>query len=129
MSKSPMVLAAPLVLAFGFCPVAWSQETGESSAFAPAAEGRDWQYEQDYEYQPDPRFIIHQKAQWRGQQRMGRLAAMRWYGMYNGRPIGAPTPFTSMYSPAWQMPGGRPNAWHTRGTTVIVTRPESRIYR
>ena len=84
---------------------------------------------QKYEYHADTRAIIHQKAAWNAQQRMSRLAAMRWYGMYNARPTASATPFTSMYSPAWQMPGGRPFAWHQAPTTVIVHQQDVDVYR
>ena len=43
--------------------------------------------------------------------------------MSNGRPIGAPTPFMSRYSPVWEMPGGRPFSWYPAGSQ----QPELRI--
>ena len=75
-------------------------------------------------FKPDIRAIIFQKASVRAEQRQQRLAATSWYGMYNGRPTASGTPFTSMYSPAWQSPGGPPFAWHasTRPTYVIYMR-------
>ncbi len=63
-------------------------------------------------YSPDTRALIIQKAQVRAEQRQARIASMSWYGMSNSRPTGAPTPFTSRYGPAWEMPGGRPFAWY-----------------
>jgi hypothetical protein len=56
--------------------------------------------------------LYQQNAIARGQQRQARLASMAWYGMSNSRPTASATPFATMYSPAWQMPGGRPFAWH-----------------
>ena len=81
-------------------------------------------YNQQPAYQPDTRAIIHQKAQVRAQQRQARMASMSWYGMTNSRPTAAPTPFTSLYSPVWQRPGGRPFAWHacSRPSYVFYTR-------
>jgi hypothetical protein len=61
---------------------------------------------------PDTRAIIQQKAQIRAQQRMDRMASLQWYGMSVSRPTGAPTPFTSRYSPLWEMPGGKPFSWY-----------------
>ena len=75
-------------------------------------EREDSLYYQQLTYRPDTRAIIHQKAQARAYQRATRLASTEWYGMYNSRPTAAPTPFTSLYSPVWEMPGGRPYAWH-----------------
>src|SRR5688572_24556025 len=68
-----------------------------------------WYYQQTY--RADARALVHQKAQARAYQRQSRLASLNWYGMTNSRPTAAPTPFTSLYSPVWQQPGGRPFAW------------------
>jgi len=100
-----------------FSPLA-AQEFGDP---APLDERRDESlYYQQPTYRPDTRAIIHQKAQTRAHQRQSRLASLSWYGMSNGRPTAAPTPFTSLYSPVWQMPGGRPFAWHTRTWPTYV---------
>jgi hypothetical protein len=80
----------------------------------------DSSYYQQSNYQPNPRAIIHQKALARSSQRDARLASLNWYGMYNARPTAAPTPFTSLYSPVWQVPGGRPFAWYPTWRTVYV---------
>ena len=73
-------------------------------------------------YQPNPRQIVHQKAMARAQQRAYRMASMSWYGMSNLRPTASPTPFTTLYSPVWQMPGGRPFAWYTTGRPTYIFR-------
>ena len=66
-----------------------------------------------YEYEaPTPRQIIQHKAQMRALSRIRRLETMAAYGMSNARPAANPTP-TGMYSPGWQMPGGRPHGWYT----------------
>jgi len=84
-------------------------------------ENQSWyDYDQPSEYQPNPTAIIQQKAMNRAAQRQARIASMQWYGMSNARPTAAATPFCSMYSPAWQMPGGRPFAWYTSGRPVYV---------
>ena len=116
-----------LTLTVAACVSAFSplvaQEIGGASRLG---EDRDQSlyYQQPTSYRPDTRAIIHQKAQTRAYQRQARLASLNWYGMSNGRPIAAPTPFTSLYSPVWQMPGGRPFAWHTSRwpTYVYYTR-------
>jgi hypothetical protein len=71
-----------------------------------------WNYHPERDYEPNPRAIIQQKAMERSQQRTWRLASLSWYGMSNSRPTASTTPFMSMYSPAWQTPGGRPFAWN-----------------
>jgi hypothetical protein len=77
-----------------------------------AVERDDSWYREQPAYKPDTRAIIIQKAQIRAEQRQERMASLAWYGMSNSRPTGAPTPFTSRYSPVWEMPGGRPFAWY-----------------
>jgi hypothetical protein len=81
-----------------------------------------WYYQPSNEptaYKPNPKMIAQQRAMAYGQQRSNRLAALNWYGMSNSRPIASPTPFTSMYSPAWQSPGGQPFAWYPGRPTYI----------
>ncbi|MEX2171570.1 MAG: hypothetical protein WD851_19785 [Pirellulales bacterium] len=90
----------------------------------PAVDAEEnWSYEQNYTPKPNPRAIIQQKAQIRAAQRMDRMAAMQWYGMSNSRPTASATPFSTMYSPAWQVPGGRPFGWfHSQRAPVIIVR-------
>jgi hypothetical protein len=98
--------------------VARAQEA-ETQSTADAQRSENYYYQQP-NYQPNPRAIIHQKALARSAQRDARLASLNWYGMYNARPTAAPTPFTTLYSPVWQMPGGRPYAWYPTWRTVYV---------
>jgi len=64
--------------------------------------------------------VARQKAMQRGQERMARLQAIRWYGYSNSRPTAATMPFTTMYSPAWQQPGGRPFAWYASSRPIVI---------
>lgn len=123
---SGMLKITVRVLFLSLCLVAGAALATEGVNSRTTAEpDRDesWYYRQPT-YQPDTRAIIHQKAQVRAYQRQARLASLSWYGMYNARPTAAPTPFTSLYSPVWQMPGGQPFAWYAynRPTYVIYTR-------
>jgi hypothetical protein len=79
-------------------------------------------YQQPTTYQSDTRAIIQHKAQVRAAQRSARLASLSWYGMSNSRPTAAPTPFMTLYSPVWQVPGGRPFAWFASNqpTTYVI---------
>ncbi|MCA9236575.1 MAG: hypothetical protein KDA44_13960 [Planctomycetales bacterium] len=77
----------------------------------PAAAADDSYYYSAPPQRAAPPNIAQQKAQARGEQRMQRLAAMRAYGMSGSRPTASAMAFTTMYAPAWQMPGGRPFAW------------------
>jgi len=103
---------------FGRDRVTFGAQDGSGPEYAPST------YAPETSYQPNVRAIIHQRAQEYGAQRRARLAALRWYGMSNARPTASPTPFSSMYSPVWQMPGGRPFAWFptTRSNFLFYTR-------
>jgi len=105
-----------------------AQETLDVDVSSPVNQNRSqarddsWYYRPSNEpsvYKPNPKQIVQQKAMAYGQRRSNRLAALNWYGMSNSRPTASPTPFTSMYSPAWQAPGGRPFAWHPGRPTYI----------
>jgi hypothetical protein len=100
---------AIVVIWFAACTPLVAQELDEVAA---AADERDSNYYPQPAYRPNPRAIIHEKAQVRAYQRQARLASMNWYGMSNSRPMAATTPFTSRYSPVWEMPGGRPYSWY-----------------
>jgi hypothetical protein len=73
--------------------------------------------------------IAQQKAMDRGAQRMARLEASRWYGFSNSRPTASGMPFTTMYSPAWQQPGGRPFAWYTSSRPIVIYNLDSPVVR
>jgi hypothetical protein len=96
-----------------------AQEFGDPPAEPAAASAQDSWYRP-----PGPRVekqtLAREKAINRGQQRMARLEAMRWYGFSNSRPTAASMPYTTMYSPAWQQPGGRPFAWYTSSRPVVI---------
>ncbi len=107
------------IISMGHVAAAQDPNTrGES--FTDNVQEDDWDYKPSYVYQPNPKAIIHQKAQARALQRISRMTAMRWYGMVNERPTASPTPFSALYSPVWQMPGGRPYAWNYRRTPSVL---------
>jgi hypothetical protein len=98
-----------------------AQEFGEEPVAQPApaaAESESWY--RSLPPRPEKMTISKEKAIARGQQRMARLDAMRWYGFSNSRPTAAAMPYTTMYSPAWQQPGGRPFAWYANSRPVII---------
>ena len=112
--------AALAAFTLAFCaPVLAADPAADRS---PNVEGeQSWYYDRPSgEYQFTPRQIVQAKAMVRGAQRQSRLASMKWYGMSNSRPVASATPFMSMYSPAWQMPGGRPFGWFTGERPVYV---------
>lgn len=112
------LLAAAICLSLYAAP-AGAQEFGEDLAAPGAAsEGDSWY--RSPAVKTEGLSIAKQKAMARGQARQARLEALRWYGFSNSRPTAATMPFTTMYSPAWQMPGGRPFAWYTTARPIIV---------
>jgi hypothetical protein len=100
------------------CLTAAAQDADRQLPLAEDA-SESW-YRQQPPYQPSPRTIIHQKALVRYSERQSRLASLAWYGMSNARPTASPTPFTSLYSPVWQQPGGRPFAWYASSRPTYV---------
>ncbi|RIK80774.1 MAG: hypothetical protein DCC67_08885 [Planctomycetota bacterium] len=118
-SLSALLLAA--VSAAGAAGAAAGQQFGDDAVTPPAAttsEGDSWY--RTPTVKEEKATIAQEKAMARAQARMARLDAMRWYGYSNSRPTAATMPFTTMYSPAWQMPGGRPFAWHHTSRPIVV---------
>ena len=110
------VAAFGALIAVGPAPaIAQELDAAPAERTAPA---EDW-------YRPpapraEKQSVAREKAMARGQQRMARLEAMRWYGFSGGRPTAASMPYTTMYSPAWQQPGGRPFAWYTSSRAITI---------
>jgi hypothetical protein len=100
-----------------------AQQPAAPAQEAPAAApGETWYYRSSPEREPT--YTVAQlKAQQRGAQRMARLEAQRWYGISVARPTATPMPWSTMYSPAWQMPGGRPFAWYVSHRPVVIVNP------
>jgi hypothetical protein len=107
-----------VALCLAACRDTTAQDAQTKSPAEPQR-SESWYYQQP-NYQPNPRAIVHQKALERSTHRAARLASLSWYGMSNARPTAGPTPFTSLYSPVWQVPGGRPFAWYPTWRTVYV---------
>jgi hypothetical protein len=102
-------------LTFGIFVAACAPITAQDfSSLSTEFETRDASYypQSQPTYNPNTRAIIHEKAQAYAAQRQARLASLSWYGMSNSRPQASATPFTSRYSPTWEMPGGKPYSWY-----------------
>jgi hypothetical protein len=98
----------------------------EPTATAPGVDS--WYYRSSPERETTLT-IAQQKAVQRAAQRMARLDAMRWYGFSNSRPTASSIPWTTMYAPAWQTPGGRPFGWHVSHRPIVVIAPPISVYR
>ena len=100
------------------------------AAPAPAAPpaSAEWYYRPAPEGSKEPT-VAQQRAMRKADARAARLDAMRWYGFSGSRPTATAIAFTSMYSPQWQMPGGRPFAWFPGSRPVIVYSRPYTLYR
>lgn len=61
----------------------------------------------------DPKQAVRRKAELKTAQRMQRLAAQKWFGVSNARPMASAQPFMDLYSPRWV--GNGYNAMDWRG--------------
>ena len=101
------------VLTFGIYLAACAPITAQDfGSLTSDAEERDASFYSQPAYKQQSLAIVQEKAQATAYQRRARLASLSWYGMSNSRPQAAATPFTSRYSPAWEMPGGKPYSWY-----------------
>ncbi len=82
-----------------------------------------WFYQQEMRHYKDPKMAVRRKAELRAMQREQRLAAMKWFGLSNSRPMASHTPFAGSYSPAWRSNGYYPFHWEGRGHTHTVIVP------
>jgi hypothetical protein len=70
-----------------------------------------WLYEQERIRYEDPKQAVRRRAEMRAAQRSDRLAAQRWYGISNSRPMATCTPHMEGYSPYWGSNTYDPNRW------------------
>ena len=84
-----------------------------------------WFYEQERLRYADPRQAVRAKAEYRAFQRSRRLAALKWYGFSNSRPVANPDPFHGSYSPRWVGNGYLPSQWSAGSSTTVVIAPDS----
>jgi hypothetical protein len=114
--------------------VAASAASAQEAITVPAEESPGARADDSWYYRSAPERTATvrpavQKAQQRAAQRMARLDAQRWYGFSNSRPTAAAIPWTTMYRPAWQTPGGRPFAWYTSFHRPVVVINAAPMYR
>ena len=90
------------------------------SLSAPPVTPELWVYSQELRRHDDPAQAVRRKAEITAGQRQARLAALRWYGFSNSRPVANPTPFMGQYSPAWVGNGYHPYQWVGVGSPSAV---------
>jgi hypothetical protein len=70
-------------------------------ANGPSVPPEMWLYSEQVRRHDDPAQAVRRKAELRAEQRMGRIASMKWFGFSNSRPQASPIPMMGAYSPAW----------------------------
>jgi len=60
-----------------------------------------WFYQQYMDQYQDPQMSVRRKAEFQAEQRARRLAALRWFGLSNSRPLAHSDPYHHDYSPRW----------------------------
>jgi len=139
---SVMLAAGCLTSGLVCCNSGQAQTADNSAAGNQAADGpvdinlregstntldKEWYYGRTAN-KAESKSLGRQKAELRARQRLARVESMRWYGFSASRPTATGIPFTSMYSPAWTRPGGRPFAWYTSQRPVVIVSPYYRSY-
>src|SRR5687767_9738479 len=123
MTRVPFALSIPLVAVMALAGSAQQPEGSKPDSTPDAAtlSPEMWFYKQQIERYDSPKMAVRRNAEFQHQQRIARLEALKWYGFSNSRPVASPTPFMTMYSPAWQSNWGRPYAWYTSGRPTVIT--------
>jgi len=86
---------------------------------APNTTPELWIYSQEMRRHDDPAQAVRRKAEFHAEQRMSRLAALKWYGYSNSRPEAAPIPLMGTYSPGWVGNGWNRYEWAAVGSPSI----------
>jgi len=83
-----------------------------------------WFYEQYLRQQQDPKAGVRQKAEFRMSQRQDRIAARRWFGFSNARPVAGSDPYHGEYSPTWASNNSHyPYRWSGVNGASVIVRP------
>ncbi len=115
---------AALVIVFAVGSIAWAERPAARntnmqtivSSGELKATPEMWFYEQALRQYKDPKMMVRANAQYRSEQRLRRLEAMKWFGLSNSRPRVCSDPFHNDYSPHWVAnPGYYPSRWNGVG--------------
>jgi hypothetical protein len=125
MRRLAIAFAVPLLLTVGVAraerPAAAG--LGIDSVVSPGelkATPEMWFYDQALRQYKDPKMAVRASAEFRAEQRMRRLASMRWFGFSNSRPSASSDPYHGDYSPKWTSnPGYYPSRWNGVGPSAF----------
>jgi hypothetical protein len=90
------------------------------SLSAPPVTPELWVYSQERQRHDDPAQAVRRKAELKADQRLARLAALKWYGQSNSRPEASPIPFMGAYSPAWVGSTWNRYEWPAYSTSSVI---------
>lgn len=89
-----------------------------------------WFYQQELQQYQDPKLAVRKKAEFRADQRLRRMAALKWFGFSNQRPKAGTDPYDSDYSPSWTGNNNNyPFRWYGLGAPQVTVYPEIRATR
>jgi hypothetical protein len=112
-------------------PVPTASEIMFSGGISPGevtATPEMWFYQQELRRYENPKTAVRQKAEFEAVQRRQRIAARRWFGFSNARPMASVDPIHGDYSPSWTGSDRyHPFRWTSPGPAVIVARPISTV--
>jgi len=124
----PLLLGLFLVIPAGAkSPVSQTGSTGIGISPGDVTATPDmWFYEQSLRQYNDPKSVVRQKAEFRTAERMRRMAALRWFGFSNSRPMAGVDPIHGDYSPSWSSGNVyQPFRWAGGRTSTIVVAPSN----
>ena len=87
-----------------------------------------WYYQQELRRRNNPQELVKARAQFRAEQRVRRIAALKWYGMSASRPIARPDNVFGSFSPSWVGNTPDPYQWRPASNHYLVLRPQVTIY-
>jgi hypothetical protein len=123
-----LVMVLPLVLLVASSP-AWAQKpaggppSAKLSIVGPVSPGDPASRPETQARQPDQdaKLAVREKAEFRAQQRQGRLASRQWFGLSNVRPMANTDPYDNDYSPCWTSNNGSyPFRWSSSSPAIAV---------
>jgi hypothetical protein len=77
------------------------EEPSPSDLNEPSMTPEIWLFLQQQKRHDDPKQAVRRKAEQKSADRQARLAAMKWYGYSNLRPMASASPWMGTYSPYW----------------------------
>lgn len=135
MAQQRATLPPPVTSAAPVTRVEAVRAPGASLGISPGevtATPEMWFYQQQMRQYQDPKVAVREKAEQRTEQRMRRLAALKWFGFSNSRPTAGTDCIHGDYSPSWTANNSHyPFRWNGYGQPWVAALPAipvSRVY-